>query len=693
MKTIVLYLTLPLLALFGVASATLVAQDSKLDTATGTLETLIVARGAVTLNLDLNRLNGAAKQETKMETLRLDALEDSFFPILVMNDELRGPKLGVMALKGQSSPALPVALQDAFDRLVVEKVEWGQDYDLVVRDGKTGFVFFNIEGHHYGYDNKTRAFQITEGRLLLSDSLAKNLGRPQDAGTVVGDFAFSATMRPIEVSKVVNGEVTSAVLPGRSGQPEVGTVPGPDVIVGDIIGVSQGGSSGNFVGLGVGTTSCNAGVVDLNWFQMPNPDHPVIPQNMYRMSANGDRFEQIGQSWLKHAFTALTQNICNFGCNGTGGTRLGSGCSDPYTASLNYSQSGLGSRAWVNPFTGVFPGTARDHSGHTETGISHRLIVAMSDLNPAQNPGATYYAEGQYVTPHEYAWCQSHPGECNQYNNVSYRQYTPVGTTSFTFNSVGTTQRTKPAITAWSGATIVPIEPAPGVDGIGSVAYKVTNPSAGVWHYEYAIYNQTIDRAIQAFTVPVGCGAAVTNVGFRAPTNEAGSANDGTQGSAGYSNAPWTSALAAGSVSWKSETLAQNPNANALRWGTLYNYRFDSNSPPTTMNAVVGFYKTGSPITVQVQAPSATCTPLTFASAVSRKTHGTAGTFDIPLPLSGAPGIENRSGGANNEHTLVFTFSNNVVSGSANVTSGAGTAYGPGLQWQHHDGEPLRRNG
>ncbi len=123
--------------------------------------------------------------------------------------------------------------------------------------------------------------------------------------------------------------------------------------------------------------------------------------------------------------------------------------------------------------------------------------------------------------------------------------------------------------------------------------------------------------------------------------------------------------------------MAQNPNANALRWGTLYNYRFDSNSPPTTMNAVVGFYKTGSPITVQVQAPSATCTPLTFASAVSRKNHGTAGTFDIPLPLSGAPGIENRSGGAGNEHTLVFTFSNNVVSGSANVTSGAGTASAP----------------
>ncbi len=270
---------------------------------------------------------------------------------------------------------------------------------------------------------------------------------------------------------------------------------------------------------------------------------------------------------MKHAFTALTQNICNFGCNGTGGSRLGSGCSDPYTASLNYSQSGLGSRAWVNPFTGVFPGTARDHAGHTHDGISHRLIVAMSDLTAAQNPGATYYAEGQYVTPHEYAWCQTHPGECNQYNNVSYRQYSVSGTTNFSFSPVGATQRTKPAITAWSGATIVPIEPAPGVDGIGSVAYKVTNPSAGVWHYEYAIYNQTIDRAIQAFTVPVGCGAAVTNVGFRAPTNEGGSANDGTSRLCGIQQHPLDLSFSGGHCELEIGNLGPKPERQCAALG------------------------------------------------------------------------------------------------------------------------------
>ena len=216
-------------------------------------------------------------------------------------------------------------------------------------------------------------------------------------------------MYPIEITTVVDGAVQSAVLPARGGgAPDDPTfVPGPDVIVGDLPSMQQFGSSGTQVGLGVGTTSCNNGNVELDWFAMSNTDHPVIPQNLYRMSGgatNDERFEQIGQSWLKHAFTALQGNACGFGCTpAANGTHLGVGCSDPYGASLNASQSGLGSRAWVNPFTGVFPSTANNHSGHTETGTTHRLLVEASDLNTTLNPGATYYAEAQYVTPHEYS--------------------------------------------------------------------------------------------------------------------------------------------------------------------------------------------------------------------------------------------------------------------------------------------------
>ena len=65
---------------------------------------------------------------------------------------------------------------------------------------------------------------------------------------------------------------------------------------------------------------------------------------------------------------------------------------------------------------------------------------------------------------------------------------------------------------------------------------------------------------------------------------------------------------------------------------------------------------------------------LSLTQAVSRKMHGGLGPFDIPLPLTGSPGVECRSSGGN--HTLVFSFSNNVVAGSASITTGVGSVAG-----------------
>ena len=71
--------------------------------------------------------------------------------------------------------------------------------------------------------------------------------------------------------------------------------------------------------------------------------------------------------------------------------------------------------------------------------------------------------------------------------------------------------------------------------------------------------------------------------------------------------------------------------------------------------------------------------PATLLSAVSRKNHGT-GTFEIPLPLTGNPGVECRSGGANGEHDVVFKFADPFAvtatatwNGNAATTSTAGS--------------------
>ena len=83
--------------------------------------------------------------------------------------------------------------------------------------------------------------------------------------------------------------------------------------------------------------------------------------------------------------------------------------------------------------------------------------METSDLMPGKNPGATYFGEAAYLSPHEYTWCLSHPRECNMFNNYSYRQFSVSGgPTFFNFPPVSSTVRMQPAIQAWAatGATI-----------------------------------------------------------------------------------------------------------------------------------------------------------------------------------------------------------------------------------------------
>lgn len=90
--------------------------------------------------------------------------------------------------------------------------------------------------------------------------------------------------------------------------------------------------------------------------------------------------------------------------------------------------------------------------------------------------------------------------------------------------------------------------------------------------------------------------------------------------------------------------------------------------------AVVVGFPFPVPNEVRLQPRFNALAPLQLSTAVSRKAHGASGSFDINLPLTGEPGVEARSTGGN--HTLVFTFNNNVTSGSASITSGAASLSG-----------------
>jgi hypothetical protein len=116
---------------------------------------------------------------------------------------------------------------------------------------------------------------------------------------------------------------------------------------------------------------------------------------------------------------------------------------------------------------------------------------------------------------------------------------------------------------------------------------------------------------------------------------------------------------------WEEEFVDQ---VGSVRLDFLY-IILDGNGVPTisytTPNLEVTTASRKFPVSTGCVAP---------LSAVSRKTHAGAGTFDINLPLVGSPGIECRDGGSTGDHKVVVTFPLPVNVGSSSVTYGTGSA-------------------
>jgi len=480
---------------------------------------------------------------------------------------------------------------------------------FVVTDGIAGIALLESRAAKLGFDRVGGQLLMETAELTVTRALAEALGIPKLEGVVIGDLIVQAKVtwaggdEPAPLPAFGDADAEAAdggVAGGNNGtvcHPEA-TPPivGPDVIVGDLVDLSNYASLGGIEAFAVGTTSCNIGDKNLEWISGTN-HHPLIAQNMFRLK-NG-RFEQIGQSWLKHAFTALTENACGCGCNGDGGSVLGVGCSDPYCCGLNGQQIRLGPRSDVNAFSGFYPYPYTIGWQQTGNSIYKRLQVQISDLDPAQNGGGQYYVDGQYVTADEAAWD-------NQHNNASYRTINVTGGgTSWTASLTGTTQREKPAVAAWkaSDGTVMLTTAQVQSEGTFYIASKATDLGTGFWHYEYAVQNLNSHRSGRSFSVPISSFAVVQNIGFHDVDYHSGEP---------YTLTNWTPSWSPGSttVSWSTDTFDANPNANALRWSTLYNFRFDANVPPIVTQVTIGLFRTGSPpsVTGVAHGPGTGCT-------------------------------------------------------------------------------------
>lgn len=396
-----------------------------------------------------------------------------------------------------------------------------------------------------------------------------------------------------------NPDVQRAALDANKGS--MGITTGPDVTIIHLSGIQNYGADGTIRGYAVGTDSCNIGSEPLNWCDDNGcvstvggtEKHPVIAQNLYRL--RDGRFEQIGMSWLKHGF--LSTNSFDPDCVGNDGSdnptscvsppfgsdQLGVGCTDFYSAGLNGGRP-MGRRSEVNATTGLFPfpptgGGATGNSGQ-------RMRVEEADLSGA---GDRFWVEGHYIADNDAL------GK-NGLNNASYREVT-VSTGSFNLTESGPTVRERAAIYAWQEADpsveIVNVDIEAAVTERFHAARRVTSAGGGTVRYEIAIHNMNSDRGARSFTVDFGGVTNITNVGFHDVDHHSGEPFD---------VADWTPTVdgAAGTITWSTDTFAADPNANALRWGTMFTFWFDADRGPEDASQTLGLFKDGSPTELDV---------------------------------------------------------------------------------------------
>lgn len=368
---------------------------------------------------------------------------------------------------------------------------------------------------------------------------------------------------------------------------------GPDVTLRDPYEVFYFGTLNNVRAYAIGSHTCNIGNQNLIW---TNGGTPALAMNAFRL--HDGRLVQIGMSWVKHACCAGAANACGLGCNGVAGTRLGPGCRDSYSATYNGGQLSLGPRSGINAWTGQLSALP----GGTGNVILRRLQIAAADLDPASFPEAQYFVDGVYVSTDDAA-------AGNSDNNATYRRVTLSGTA---MSVQGQASEGKPAIHAWrehggganiedTSVTVQNID-VPG-EGRFIVAHRAVDKGNGRWQYEYAVYNLNSDRSGGSFAVPLNPRVNITpaSVGFHDVNYHSGEP---------YDNTDWSITVSETEVRWSSpQTFAQNPNSNALRWGTMYNFWFEADTGPELAEVSLGLFKPYTPTAVSFTAvtPQAGC--------------------------------------------------------------------------------------
>ncbi len=160
-----------------------------------------------------------------------------------------------------------------------------------------------------------------------------------------------------------------------------------------------------------------------------------------------------------------------------------------------------------------------------------------------------------------------------------------------------------------------------------------------------------------AFSVPVSPGSAVTNVGFHGVVHRGGDGVGGVDQDA----ADWASTQPPGARRWATPTFAQDPNANAIRWGTTYNFRFDAQVPPGIGTVAIGTFKDGGTVYASADVPGAAIPGLLFCAG--------DGSLATPCPCGNAGSAGHGCANSQNAAGALLTSSGTASPDTVVLTS------------------------
>lgn len=203
---------------------------------------------------------------------------------------------------------------------------------------------------------------------------------------------------------------------------------------------------------------------------------------------------------------------------------------------------------------------------------------------------------------------------------------------------------------------------------VGGLEKWIYNATTGNWEYKYTLAASTIPQ----YTVSGSVGGVAGSVG---PLQAEGLRNiDGVNNGDGTATIYGITSTAAGSGGATLNDEGADPNQLVSIRDNLAATTLPSESFTVLETAAYGDVLRGVAFVPQ---------RLELTGAVSELTHGDAGAFDVPLPLTGSRGIECRSSsslGAGN-YEMIFSFTNDLISvGDVSVTgvgSVSTTSMGP----------------